>query len=233
MRNPCLTLLFLFAAHAVSLAQSTFSVSDTLLRIKKNNTFVFTYAPVDVYNETGDSLKIGWEFIEREGFPKGWNYALQDPENYYRDSIPSSAVFSLDTTYDYTDKFIPQMFMNSIAGQGSMTFKLFNTMNPNDSVRIRFEVEVRDVLSIEEDKQAKSLRIYPQPAAPGRSIFFAGSHFNALNAAKLFSLDGKLVTTLSIKEGRAELPQNLIPAYYLLVLEQNTSLPVQKVILIE
>jgi len=234
MKFFSLLLFLLFALRLIVPAQTSFSVSDTLLQIDKNNNYTFTYAPVDVYNETEDSLRLGWELVKKEGFPEGWDFALQDPENYYRNAIPESAAFGLDTVYDYTDKFIPQMFMNGIAGQGTMLFKLYNLEEPTDSVWIRFEVQVRDVLALEENKkESGNLLVFPQPAKRGHSIFFKGYNVSENTKLKLFSLSGNYVATLKVQNGDVKLPKNLTPAYYLLVVEREAYLPLRELILVD
>jgi hypothetical protein len=217
-----ITLFLLFFVVPLSaFAQSSFRVSDTLLQIDKNNNYTFTYAPVDVYNETEDTLRLGWEFLEKEGFPAAWNFALQEPENYYREDIPPTANFLLDTAYDYTDKFIPQIFMNGVAGEGSMTFKIYDLQNPNDSVRIRFEVEVREVLALKENAKARGqVSVYPLPSQRGKTLFVKSKNRMLEGNAHLFSLAGKHIADLKIINGQVTLPTALKQGTYVLCVEQ-------------
>jgi len=106
---------------------------------------------------------VKWEATS-VNMPSGWQFYVCDPGACQQPGV-SNANFYLDTGRSlFSVHFMP----NGIAGNGSMTVKVFETANPNQFITKTFSVKATGVSVA--DLHKNSVNIYPNPASDWISI---------------------------------------------------------------
>lgn len=174
------------------LAQTSFSVSDTLVIIDKNTSSPVVYDYSSIYNDTDEDMEMRW--IKRIDMPfdPAWVPAFQDPSTWHNPLEPvDSADFLLSVDSLFTNKLIFQIAHNQEVGFGQASFLVFPVNDRSDTVRITYRALVAaDPLSTTNRLVDKNVVLFPNP---GNGIFsIKGMHVSRI---EVYTLSGNLIYT--------------------------------------
>jgi len=173
----------------------------------------------DIYqiNATDSNIVYGWTRVS-VNLPSGWDYSLCDYPNCYT-GIPASG--QMDSVGGGYMGFLGvNINPYSIAGQGIVKIYVFDTNFPNSGDTLTWIINSSPV-SIAENADLSSLKIYPNPATD--RITINNGENPAGTSWTIFSLDGKMQMTGTFgQSGTIELG-NLPCGMYLLHLDGNKS----------
>ncbi len=128
-------------------------------------------------NLSGDSLHIRWKLNHfHTYYPPEWQIALQDNEQYHNPVIDSNDIVIPDTATS-TDKMIINIFHNMVPGEGQVVFDLYNLDSIQEMWRIKFVIEIYELVSIGENpnNNAADIRLFPNPVNEKLTIKGLGS----------------------------------------------------------
>jgi hypothetical protein len=155
----------LMCCGCLLLAQTSFSVSDTLVIIDKNTSSPVVYDYSSIYNDTDEDLEMRW--IKRIDMPfdPAWVPAFQDPSTWHNPLEPvDSADFLLSVDSLFTNKLIFQIAHNQEVGFGQASFLVFPVNDRSDTVRITYRALVSaDPLSTKDQDSDNGVVLYPNP----------------------------------------------------------------------
>lgn len=137
------------------------------------------FAKIDllIFNNTGDSLDIGWSMIYND-MPNGWDYSLCDFGTCYP-GIPSNGKMKRMGVSDTAFLKINLSAMN-IAGSGTVVFVVEPKIGEKDT--ITFNISATP-LSLKDNYFNNSLSLFPNPA----SDFLIADFKSAQNASLIIS----------------------------------------------
>ncbi len=211
-------------------AQHTFSAPDTIKYLIKDTGFNTLHDFLNLKNHTGDSLPMRWK-QHRINYPAAWGTTLDDPTKWHNpvDGLDSADFVLPDSASDaFNTKLIIGVDHNGIAGQGTIVFTVFDLNQPQDSVRLYFDVLVRPAIGLKEDKWP-GFSVYPSPAK--NEIHIAGKDVWKVEEIYLTDLAGqripvhftKNLTTVNIYVA------NLLRGFYVLSIKDNQRYYHQKI----
>lgn len=216
--KPFLTLALLLALATVGTAQFSVETTDYEGTVPLTS---FTDHNVYVYNELGDSLHLGWKFINNT-CPVEWTYSLCDFGFCY-DGIPLSGI--MQPVPDGANAFLKlSVWANGVAGSGGITFWVYESDSPEDYQQITFWFNMTPlgVASIE-----RRVTLVPNPAAERLTVSVATPA-----VVRISTLDGTPVLDAGHIAVSASLDVSFLPAgVYLVHFQQGKATRTERLII--
>ena len=216
IRNLLLLASLAFAASAT--AQFSVETTDYEGTVPLTS---FTDHNVYIYNEFGDSLMLGWKFINNT-CPAGWTYSLCDFGFCY-DGIPNSGI--MQPVPDGANAFLKlSVWANEIEGAGGITFWVHEIDTPEDYQQITFWFNMTP-LGIQTEVWVEE--IYPNPAAQTLNLTF-----DARTSVRILALDGTLLSDAGTLPVSSSLDVSFLPnGVYLLQCRRGAAIRTERLII--
>lgn len=165
MKHILLSFLSLLPFIGFNQAFSVETDDTTLYGSPTENTF---YGDIDLFNQSSDTLTLGWENIE-QNIPDGWEVSNCDPAGCAPIGVLTG---SFELAPSAEGLLNTHFYPNGVPGQGYVKINVFDINNPSDSIVLTYYGNANSA-TINEVSEL-SFDIFPNPATHHISIIGSG-----------------------------------------------------------